>query len=502
MHTLQKVIARLQMEFQRYKKVYVFSPKGDHLSNLIELGILDYPDLTYSLTSLNVKTKNFIKSSMYTYEEWIEECDESFFEHLVTDLGNCKEGEKILITMPFPNKKLQDFLQSWDLKKKIDIVEAAGNYETLCQIEDKIYISNLLLEIFGGEDNNDIVIPFHILKGGETYHDISVQYLNSDSFFLQRSFSNVGGNWTVRVENEASYNKLVQDPNWKLWIEMHSVKASKNIKEAYPSNSSGCVVPISKDECIVLIDKPSRKPVNVVELGGTDYSSAGNSWVHDFPHAFLSRYKDIMSKIGSYLYQTYRYIGLFGVDFLIQPQESDGFSIFVNEINPRWQGTTPYQTLNSLMNNLVPLELIHYLIKFNQINGESPSEDLLDLVRSNYNQEAIQNLGGFYLKLKSKNKIKTLSDLNGCYSIDKDSLQIRKQPNESSYLKLYLGDKEQYQNYFWIRGPAAQEKIGGEYLSIGYVFGPYLEVFEKNRPEATPLGKAIYNYCIAEMFPQ
>jgi len=495
---LSSIYIRLKRFFDEYERIWVFSPKGDHLANMQLLGLVKEVDLIYAVSTLGGESTKLIKSSMKSYREWLETYEESFER----ELENLKsQNGKTLIVSPFPNRKLVQFIKN-NPSLKITLITTAKDLDTFYSIEDKIKFSYSLEEILGKSFKENI-IPWKVLDIADDFKSFSDNEF-SGSFFLQRSEASTGGDGTVLINNIDKYKYVITNNEWIAQIKSGSVKVSKEIKMCYPSNGTGCIIPKTDGGCYVYVDPPSHKPVKLKEFNIIKYDSAGNDWSNKFSQEIDKQYINIVKLIGEYLFKKYGYTGIFGPDALIVNSQDKKPILFINEINPRWQGTTPYQTLNALKNNRIPLEIIHYLLRFYEINN-FPFDEINKLIddEQTYNSNAMNEIGGFYIKIKCSGENIVTNDLNGCWGINIDTFEIKKHDNYNDFIAVYtqkLKSENPAIKFFFIKAPKKGEIVGDELVPVAYVFGSEIDVFEKDRPASTRLGKVIFDFCKSQMF--
>ncbi len=89
----------------------------------------------------------------------------------------------------------------------------------------------------------------------------------------------------------------------------------------------------------------------VAEKGGT----VGNNFNHDLPEIAVSKLKEELSKV-EFLHARFGFRGLFGLDFIWNENLKE---IFVIEMNARQTMSVPFHFALQVMNNQVPLGILH-----------------------------------------------------------------------------------------------------------------------------------------------
>jgi hypothetical protein len=265
----------------------------------------------------------------------------------------------------------------------------------------------------------------------------------------------------------------------------------------------------------VLIDALSHKPVGLKELNGKVSAGIGNDWWSLWPIHIQEQYIASATLIGEELYKQFGYTGIFGPDYLIETLDNGTLNLRLTEINPRWQGTTPYQTANAIINKRIPLEIMHYIVKHDK--SGLATRELLTLTDNPkvYNQQSVNSHGCFYIKLGSPEAQKTVrADLNGQYLYTGSQL-IGPYENTSSFDALLNNTDDEvlvkdlamikkrgdHATLVTIRAPRLGEQVGGGLSPIGYVAG-YSDrpIFSPHRPGVTQYGKELYDIITDSLY--
>lgn len=214
-----------------------------------------------------------------------------------------------------------------------------------------------------------------------TYEDIARTL--KIPFFVQTQSR--GGKGTYQIKSAKDYSAL---PN------KNAVKATEMISGNVYNFTAVIMPKHNSSECNVIAYSPSFKPMNISKLGGGHFSSVGNEY---FPHIECANdiIQDIV-RIGNHLYKEYNYLGLFGLDIII-----DKSNYHFIEINARCQGTTEVSAATSELSGEIPAIVLHTLALF-KVNPLTDEEvrfhnhhlaQKLTCQRSNH---------PFYIKIKAK----------------------------------------------------------------------------------------------------
>lgn len=491
----------LRTSFSKHHEKWIIGHKGDHATNLQNLGVIsDNFDVVHVHSSLGVKATTVLKpppGSSSSYEAILEAIN----PEIEPEIARVKKEKKsAVVFMPFPNRGFEELLDKHNARGNFLLTAPEPDHRKFIVMEDKIGYSRLLARALRQTRLERNIIPWSIYQPGETLAQIrrTMGLENSEGVFMQAAIS-AGGDGTVRVDTEEQLQALLTNPSWQEAARVSKLKASKAIEHAYPANGTGCIVPTPDGDCIVLVDPPSHKPVGLASLGTKFGGGAGNDWGEPYPAEILSQYLDTTTLIGRELYCTYGYTGIFGPDGLVS--FDDGL-YRTTETNVRFQGTTPYQTLNASMNGRLPLELVHYLVKLAE-NDPIKRGQILRIIGNpqKYNASAVSERGGFYIKVGGPTKKTEIKrDVNGPWSwVSGDLRGLPRHPDinpNSVYTRnaaLAVLGLSPSEVPVWIKGPKVGEVVGGELAPIGYIVGSALQVFDPVRPDVTPQGKAMYD---------
>jgi len=108
----------------------------------------------------------------------------------------------------------------------------------------------------------------------------------------------------------------------------------------YETNGAAVVLPGGQ----VYIDPLSRKPVAESirkAFGGKKAGAVGDDWSLPWPDSVQHSYIDVMVKTGRHLHSKYGYVGIFGIDSIVNNK------VEPHEINARPQGTTRHHHMRA-----------------------------------------------------------------------------------------------------------------------------------------------------------
>ena len=276
-------------------------------------------------------------------------------------LKNTKDDPKrrstaVLLKHPLTKKYIASFQYK---KPQILVYKPSPSLEKICQnngwkllanksklnrfFENKINFSHLL---------NDLNIPqpdFFIQKLFEIdYHDYAKKF--DGSFFIQfpRGFA---GSSTFLINNSSDLEKIKQN------YLNYPAKISRKINgPTYTLNA--CIISKKVNKNNIVIQKPFFQITNIPELNNSPGGTCGNIY-SDNPNIKLnlkSIYKDVQ-KYGKYLAKK-GYLGIFGLDFVVDQKNHQHYFI---ECNPRLTASIPMISKLQIINNQIPLLILHIL---------------------------------------------------------------------------------------------------------------------------------------------
>ncbi len=410
-------------------------------------------------------------------------------------------GKKAALFMPFPNSGLDRMLKEYDpaiVAKCFVSTTSTPDFKSFAQIEDKVAFGKLLENVLtqGGMEKN--LIPNTVLTSGQSYGDLVKQLSSQEGPLYFQIALSAGGDGTVKVSSAEDMRALLDHSEWAAAVNKGNVKVSKGIVPNYPANGTGCIVPTPDGkDCTIYLDPPSHKPVGLPELGAKQGSGVGNDWSHPFPSAYIEQYARMSELVGRALFMRYGYTGLFGPDGIMDTKNR---RFHMTEVNPRIQGTTPYQTHNALANGRVPIEWMHLMTK---LAGTDPNAlgALRDIIGppTNYNHKSLMEKGGYYIKVGGPKERKVVQkDLNGAYGYTRGKPLVRLDLTE---VQVYGGKyaNNTYERVVYLKGPQTGTMIGGELAPVGYIVGRGEPVFAAETPTILPGALDMYRAVQEEM---
>ncbi|OGE30830.1 hypothetical protein A2631_04040 [Candidatus Daviesbacteria bacterium RIFCSPHIGHO2_01_FULL_44_29] len=498
----------LRDRFNAFDERWLVGHKGDHASNLHDLGIIGQRvHVAHVHSTLGVDADRTYKPP--------EETSDSY-EGLLTGANPGLSGEvsrvraaqmRVVVLMPFPNSDFEGMIARAKAGRYFVSTAPIESFETFEPIENKISFARILQAALQGTPHTRNLIPWTIHQPHWGLDDVrrNMGVDPGSAIFFQKAISG-GGDGTARVNDRSNFNELLSNPSWMQAARRGKLKASMAVEGAYPANGTGCIVPTPDGGCKVLVDPLSHKPVGLESVGAKPGSGAGNDWGTPFPRAVTDQYIAMVSRLGKYFYTTFGYTGIFGPDGLVGADST----YRMTESNSRWQGTTPYQTQNALMNGRLPIELIHYMVKLS-VNDSHLLGQVNDIVgdADSYNQRAFTERGGFYIKVGGpKTKKEVREDLNGPWRWDGDRLHRLKRDGYLTPMRIYTRDYAGAQDLtkddktVWIKAPKVGEVVGGGLVAVGYITGSDINVFDANKPEVTSDGHKLYTQMNQLMYSQ
>lgn len=496
--SVQCIVDALRPIFNRYNEYRVVGHKGDHAHNLQNRGLVPKIDLLHVDRTLGTEGRHLsLPEGGWESYEWLLSSINSEMRGEVERI--VKERKKVLILMPFPNLGLERIIEDvW--ATELITLSCSVPWWQFMDIEDKIEFARMVDQL---ELPN--IIPRKILSSSDTYEWLMAElYMQPwDVYYVQKKLSGWGDGTRI-ICTEQDFQQVMEDR--KIDIVKWNIKITKGISchnwiPAYPMNWSGCIISDGKWEVLIYADHPSHKPVGLPELGGKTGSWNGNDRTSPLPYHIVKQYISMAKTIGHFLHKEHNYKGLYWPDWL---RTLDKY--YINEVNPRTQWTTPYQTLNALMNNRIPIELLHYIALFSETHPELlhhlPDPDL-------YNAQVEQETWGFYVKLGVKEPFTIVNDISGPWIYNENIWELIRVPaNLKSLLTpemVYMrrsgeADIEEYlatHNVVWIKCPKKWTAITPWPTPFGYIMGSWMSVFKTNTPTATEDAISLYDKIIA-----
>ncbi|MBD3300483.1 MAG: hypothetical protein GF347_03975 [Candidatus Moranbacteria bacterium] len=457
--------------------------KGDHVKGLIDMGLLT-EDMPLELMAVG-KTygmEHLAKEHILLHGSG-EAPEYSQYEGIFHDLQPCEhktiietiekaaeEDKKVIILAPFPNISLEEWLENEN------VMITCASPEQFVSVENKNTFSQIAEKAFP-----ENVIPYELINPKEehSFSDLCKK-LKAEKLVVQNSVSG-GGDGTLFARNQEELQAAIErfDRSSENSDEKIELKISR-FQEGYESNGQACVI-----NGKVYVDPPSHKPVGLEAAGSSPASGSGNDWTNSFPPELLNQYKEIMVKTGEHLYQEYGYQGIFGVDSIFDLENQ---TLWPHEINPRTQGTTPYQIYNARMAQRIPTDIISYLAHFAEAGLIEQKK--LERILPNpdkYNEKSIESPGCWYIKLSNRGGKPghVIEDMSGVFELREKGLIKRPDKKETDVIS------NRDKNLVALRGPAKGSRVEKGLTPFAYVFGSGFSVFQKDNPEMTETGKKL-----------
>ncbi len=253
--------------------------------------------------------------------------------------------------------------------------------------------------------NSDINFPDTVItRLNETSYDGLVSKLGS-KFVIQFDRGHTGSG-TFFCENQDQFALLVDTSGTRL------VRISKFIEGvAYTIN---CVVG-SKG---VYAANLSKQLTGIRFLTDKQGGTVGNDFMHNLDEKLTQEIYKQVENIGKAM-QKDGYVGLFGVDLIIQ--DSD---VYVIEINARQPASIPYATKLDIKRNVIPLSLIHLLETLKIEHDIDPIA---------YSKEGMRNIQAsqIFLRNTSENVVTIKGEVStGVYRLQSDDMAYHFQDDD------------------------------------------------------------------------
>lgn len=244
-------------------------------------------------------------------------------------------------------------------------------------------------------------------------------------FVVQFNRGHTGSGTTV-IENEQSFEDFVTK--------------YKQREAKFSSYISG--IPYTVNACVtkqgVFIGGLSLQITGENELGATRGATIGNDWSRRTYISSTAEIESQVTKIGTEMYkQGFR--GMFGVDVVV----TEIGESYVIEVNARQTASVPMYTKIQLLNEEIPLSLLH-LQEFLNINNYERSKDY------NMRNLQVQNFSQIFNRADSDSQIKHLVKM-GCYRLQGDNAAINRYTDEIASTTVFLDEDRDkallYQKY-------------------------------------------------------
>lgn len=309
--------------------------------------------------------------------------------------------------------------------------------------------------------------------------------------FVVQLTDSAGGSATRIVgvyHTEGDAEKMIKEAPGTWWRVVEYV-------EGYESNGQALVLPDGK----VLIDPLSHKPSagRIPLLGAKPQGACGDDWTFSWGDEVLKQYRSMMTSIGKVLWKRFSYIGIFGVDFIVDLKNG---KLVPHEINARYQGTSFHHDRRALRNgrpSTFGLWLLAVVWDF-----LSEQKDFSWIQEDVYNDQALKETGGWQIDIWPPPELELplpiRGDLNGRWSWDQRRqrlvhdprgaiLAFAPLPGQELTKKTRMGDPRLIppsQVFYW-----PQE--GGP---------PLPSLFHPSKEELTPFGRKFVNALRLDLY--
>ncbi|MFI2373213.1 ATP-grasp domain-containing protein [Streptomyces sp. NPDC018833] len=208
---------------------------------------------------------------------------------------------------------------------------------------------------------------------------------------------NGGGRGTVFVDDERGMEPAAaMSGPWKV----------SAFVEGWSSNTTVLSLPDGKGGVQVYVDRPSHTAMAVSELGIGPAKGAGHQWATPFPATDVENLVEAAVRIGTWAWQHYGLVGLWGIDTIWTP---DG--PVINEINARMQGTTEVSGVNQLLAGYPPLVVAHLTTMLDHPVRWLPEAGA-------FNTQTVASAQGntpapYYVKVRARRRVQTPAGFRG-----------------------------------------------------------------------------------------
>ena len=519
-----KVIALCKKVFSQFDEIWLIGHKGDHHQNLIEFGIIkeNAISVAHVYSTLGIKAKYIITPP--------ENGDDSM-KSLVTELNPLiekyvqlviKKQRKVCVLMPFPNLHFEELIKKNNAESNFIMTAPVPDYTHYLKIENKLNVEKIVRSALSTFNNNEYLDNLLIPSIGVYKSDLNFSFFKkyfklvpNQGIYVQKGISG-GGDATNLVKSQKEMNQVMKNKIWKNIPKNEKIKISPEVKNIYYHTSgSVCVIPRDDKNCIVILDPLGHKPTGIKELQGKDTTGVGNDWSTIWSEEIQQQYKLSAIAIGKELYRLFGFTGIFGPDYIIEKTEDNKFVLRLTELNPRCLGTTPYHTINALIANRIPTELVYYILKLD--SDGLYTNKLLSLIGNidNYNNISLYTKGCFYIKICSPtNSKKIQNDMNGFFIFTGQKIIgpfknlnyfdiFSKNINYQKILQ-YFDIVDKYNDdwiMIYVKAPNKSDILKASLVTIGYIIGySNNAIFSTDRPTVTRYGKKLYDLVITKMY--
>lgn len=410
-----RTISLIRGIFSNFDEIWLVGPKNDYCDSLVDVCVIEESDISVVHTHSSSGEKFSNAHHFFLDQDMTGGLFDAFdilnrgIEEEVRRVGGCEK--RVALLMPHPNRAFSNIVSSLGLDKFFYSTAPVASPDLYEFFEDK---SNLYRFI-----SQEYLIRSTQVESLDTFASIRQRLDTADNAIIIQQCFSAGGGGTVRVSNQQDLDTAMLGARMAGGDRSFSMKASIEIGDAYPANGSACIVPVNETDCEVYVDPLSHKVVETDPLSSHRYGSLGNDWTNVWSETINREYIRIATQVGKRMYRRWGYSGLIGLDFLIKLHDGGRSArLYITEINPRWQGTTLYQTRNALLSGRIPLEFVNYVLKLSDDSRDLQSlRSMLGSV-DDYNIASVRSPGGFYVKLYAPDTPRPIvEDINGWWLV-------------------------------------------------------------------------------------
>ena len=470
--------------FARFDEIWFIGHRADLCRVLLDLGVIQKNKIrvihTLNLLGLDIDAKSIITPDVSLLD--FMSIQNTISKEVDDRIKESKLAHKrVVIVTHSPNKSLDKAISNNNASDYVTVVSPCTSY--LYEIlEQKNTLNSIFKQIEPTCNIEDYLIKSTKILESDTFESIREQLGGCRSLFLQQNFS-AGGVGASIVNNTKDFEEAIYRSSG------YELRASEYIEHAYSANGSALIMPTA-DGCRVYTDRLSHKlmEANILRAGG--FCGIGNDWTIEWPTDINMQYRQIATAVGNVLYRVYGYAGIVGLDFLVSGREYNRLKI--TEINPRIQGTTPYQAYNSIFLNRTPLLLAYFIMKLGSSEDKVTLLDMLDT-----SSVCNKSSGLFYLKILSSSK-QMKQDMNGVWQFSNTISGIRYYDKDVNMPNLYIYGSNK--DLITIRCSSKKEYMNNSPVAAAYIIGRGRNVFSKACPTMTGFGANLYSTIRDEMY--
>lgn len=207
-------------------------------------------------------------------------------------------------------------------------------------------------------------------------------------FVVQANSS--GGRGTMIVQREMDFARADS---------LHPPFRVSRFVEGLSSNTTVLNVPDGRGGCAVYVDIPSHKAIHIPDVGIGPAKGAGNDWSLQHPPRPLHHLIDAAVQIGTYAFQQYGLVGLWGIDSIWF-----GEAVVINELNCRNQGTTEVSGINQMLRGFPPFFAAHVALHAGAPVDWLPSADEFN-TETLRRGSSVDGRAPFYLKIRNRSEV-------------------------------------------------------------------------------------------------